>query len=461
MGPSFSEAAFFHFTTMLRHLLICLLIFSGWDALATAPADSVLAFPGAEGYGKYTTGGRGGKVFVVNNLNDHGPGSLREAINTPGPRIVVFAVSGTIALESKLTIKNNDITIAGQTAPGDGICIRNYTTTVDADNVIVRYMRFRMGDERKYEDDSFNGRGHAHIMIDHCSMSWSIDETASFYYMKYFTMQWCLIAESLDNSFHSKGPHGYGGIWGGELATFHHNLLASHTSRNPRFSGSSTVPNPPDELVDFENNVIFNWGGNSTYGGEKGRYNMINNYYKPGPATVKTYNRILNPWEPFGLYYLSGNVMVGDDKVTADNWRGVQGQKGEAVGGAKADAPFNTMPINLQSAADAYQSVLTKVGANLVRDAVDLRILRDVVTGKPREGKDSNGIIDSQTDVGGWPELKSLPAPQDTDHDGIPDEWERRHGLNPDDANDALGYKLDPHYTNIEVYLNELVKDKI
>ena len=320
-------------------------------------------------------------------------------------------------------------------------------------------MRFRMGDEKKYEDDSFNGRDHQNIIIDHCSMSWSIDETASFYYNKNFTMQWCIIAESLDHSFHSKGPHGYGGIWGGEKATFHHNLLASHTSRNPRFSGSSTVPNPPDEWLDFVNNVIYNWGGNSTYGGERGRYNMVNNYYKPGPATVKTYNRILNPWVPFGEYYLNGNVLVGDKKVSADNWLGVQGQKDEAVGSAKIDTPLRTMPINLQSAEDAYHSVIQKVGANIYRDEVDIRILQDLVTGTAKEGNDHNGIIDSQKEVGGWPVLRSLPAPADSDHDGIPDDWEKTHGLNPNDTADGGLVKLDKQYTNLEVYINSLVKE--
>lgn len=442
---------------MRRFLLGAFLVCSGF----AYSQDKPLAFPGAEGCGKYTTGGRGGKVCVVTNLNDDGPGSLRAAIKEKGSRTIVFAVSGTIALESPLSIKNGDLTIAGQSAPGDGICLKNYTVSSNADNVIIRYMRFRMGDERKHEDDAFNGRGHHDIIIDHCSMSWSIDETASFYYNKNFTMQWCLIAESLEHSFHSKGPHGYGGIWGGEPATFHHNLLASHTSRNPRFSGSSTVPNPPDEQVDFLNNVIFNWGANSTYGGEKGRYNIINNYYKPGPATIKTYNRILNPYAPLGQYFVSGNVLKDNAKVTADNWQGVVPEKGVDVEPARAGIKFSSMPINLQSAQEAYQAVLQKAGANLHRDAVDLRILKDVASGKPAEGGDHDGIIDSQKDVGGWPELKSLPAPADADQDGIPDAWEKQHGLNPKDAADGAAYKLDKQYTNLEVYLNSLVQDKI
>lgn len=443
----------------MKHTPLLLLLLLIINPLFASVTNGILAFPGAEGYGKCTTGGRGGKVYIVTNLTDSGEGSLRNAIQQKGPRTIVFAVSGTIALESRLTIKNGDVTIAGQTAPGDGICLKNYTTTIDADNVIVRYMRFRMGDERKFEDDSFNGRGHKNIIIDHCSMSWSIDETASFYYNKNFTMQWCIIAESLENSFHSKGPHGYGGIWGGEGATFHHNLIASHTSRNPRFSGSSTVPNPPDEYVDFVNNVIFNWGGNSTYGGEKGKYNMVNNYYKAGPATTKTYNRILNPWAPFGQYYLKGNVLAGNKDISTNNWLGVQGQKDENPALAKIDTPLKTMPITVQTAQEAYQLILEKAGCSLHRDAVDIRTLKDVATGVATEGSDHDGIIDSQKDVGGWPELKSLPAPTDTDHDGIPDDWEKQHDLNPNDGTDGASLKLDKQYTNLEVYLNSLVKE--
>jgi len=320
-------------------------------------------------------------------------------------------------------------------------------------------MRFRMGDERKYQDDAFNGTRQTDIIIDHCSMSWSIDETASFYYNKNFTMQWCLMAESLEHSFHVKGPHGYGGIWGGEGASFHHNLLANHTSRNPRFSGSNTVPNPPNELVDFVNNVIYNWQSNSTYGGEKGNYNMINNYYKPGPATVKTRNRILNPYEELGKFYLSGNVLEGNKKVTADNWLGVIGEKNAAVDKARVNKPFDVVSINQQNAHEAYKCVLKKAGANISRDAVDLRIINDVKTATATEGGDHDGIIDSQNDVGGWPVLKSLPAPTDTDQDGMPDIWEQKHGLNPKNAADATLYKLSKDYTNLEVYLNSLVED--
>ncbi len=419
-------------------------------------AFPTLAFPGAEGFGKYATGGRGGKVIKVTNLEDSGPGSLREAVNAKGPRIVVFDVSGTITLQSKLVIKNGDLTIAGQTAPGDGICLRDYTTTIAADNVIIRYMRFRLGDETKQEDDAINGtRPQNNIIIDHCSMSWSVDECASFYHNRNFTMQWCIIAQSMNNSVHSKGAHGYGGIWGGGGASFHHNLLAHNKSRNPRFSGSSTTQNSEDELVDFTNNVIYNWGSNSAYGGEKGRYNMVNNYYKPGPATgKKVRSRVVNPWSPYGRFYVDGNFVEGDDKVSSSNWSG--GVQCDRLDSVMQIMPFKVEAINVESAKKAYDKVLQSAGASLRRDAIDAAIVKDVRTGNAKYGAD--GIIDSQKEVGGWPALKSLPALTDTDGDGMPDEWEKKNGLNPEDPGDAAGYQLSKGYTNIEVYINSLVK---
>ncbi|MDH7460173.1 pectate lyase [Chitinophagaceae bacterium 26-R-25] len=426
---------------------------------AISTTDRAIAFPGAEGFGKYTTGGRGGKVWVVTNLNDAGPGSLREAVEAKGPRIIVFAVSGTIELASKLAVKNGDITIAGQSAPGDGICLKNYSFIVEADNVIVRYMRSRLGAEKHQEDDAMGGtRQHNNIIIDHCSASWSVDETASFYHNRNFTMQWCIVAESLNNSVHSKGEHGYGGIWGGESATFHHNLLADHKSRNPRFSGSATTPNQPDELVDFCNNVIFNWGENSSYGGEKGSYNMVCNYYKPGPATKgKIADRIIQPWSPLGKFYVFGNVVEGNASVSINNWNG--GVQTVSLDSAKALAPFEVEKVKYTSAKDAYAAVLKYAGANKFRDAADQRVVEQARTGKATTGKNRNGIIDSPEDVGGWPELRSLPAPIDSDKDGMPDEWETAHGLNPNNANDAAAYTLDKQYTNLEMYLNGLVAD--
>lgn len=421
-----------------------------------APGDKrPLAFPGAEGFGKYTTGGRGGRVIIVSNLNDSGEGSLRKAIRVKEPRVIVFAVSGTIALESPLDINHGNLTIAGQSAPGGGICLKNFATNIKADNVIIRYLRFRLGDESRQESDAFGGtNGRSGIIIDHCSVSWSTDECASFYRNRNFTLQWCIISESLNASVHSKGEHGYGGIWGGEGASFHHNLLAHHSSRLPRFSGSSSTLNSPEELVDFRNNVIYNWGHNNTYGGEKGRYNVVNNYYKPGPATRKSVReRIVNPSEPYGKFFVSGNYMAGSPEVTADNWKGgVQCDDPASAFEAKA---FPVEEIPVQTAGEAYREVLEDAGASLWRDAVDERVVREVRKGTASYGE--KGIINSQKEVGGWPVLKQEPAPADSDRDGMPDKWERRKGLQAGDPSDASRYDLDKQYSNIEVYLNGLV----
>lgn len=417
--------------------------------------DEVLAFPGAEGFGKYTTGGRGGAVFVVSTLNDHGPGSLREAIGKKMARTILFSVSGTISLESQLDINQGDLTLAGQSAPGDGICIRNYPVRINADNIIIRYMRFRMGDEKKVQGDAFYGMRHKNIIIDHCSMSWSTDECSSFYDNENFTMQWCIISESLNASVHEKGEHGYGGIWGGMGASFHHNLLANHNSRNPRFCGARYHKKPEREVVDFCNNVIYNWGINSSYAGEQGNHNMINNYYKPGPATPQSKaERILNPWSPFGKFYVQGNVVVGSPKVTADNWAG--GVQGDHVDSAFSDKPIPVIAIDTQSANEAYEKVLRHAGASFKRDKVDARIVKEVESGATSFGV--NGIINSQVDVGGWPELISSSPLEDNDEDGLPDRWEKKNKLDPKDVSDATEFTKSRQYTNLEVYLNSIVQ---
>jgi pectate lyase len=438
------------------------------------------AFPGAEGFGKYTTGGRGGKVIYVTNLEDNTlPGSLRYAVNQTGARIVVFAVSGTIQLKSVLNIRNANITIAGQTAPGDGITLRDYTVYNDADNVIIRYIRFRMGDETNQENDAIWGRNRKNIIIDHCTMSWNTDECASFYDNENFTMQWCLLSESLRNSVHGKGAHGYGGIWGGRKASFHHNLLSSHDSRNPRFCGSRYSNKPDLELVDFRNNVIYNWGSNNAYAAEGGSYNMVNNYYKAGPATSSSSrSRFLQPYaddgsnnQPkgtYGKFYIDGNYTTGSAVVSGDNWLGVAlhssfatNAPGITKNDIKSDTEFLASNVTTHSAQNAYLKVLDYAGASLVRDVVDQRIIQDATTGTATfmtGGNGSiNGLIDTQSAVGGWPELKTLPAPFDSDGDGMPDAWEDANGLQKNDPSDAQLNSVDGKYPNVEVYINSLV----
>jgi pectin methylesterase-like acyl-CoA thioesterase len=457
-----------------------------------------LAFPGAEGGGRFAIGGRGGTVYEVTTLADSGPGSLRDGISQPN-RTIVFRVSGVINLQSRLAINKNNITIAGQTAPGDGICLKGYCVNIQASNIIVRYIRCRFSDANNVDDDamnSFNGL-YENIIVDHCSMSWSIDETATFYGIKNFTLQWCIIAESLYRSKHDKGDHGYGGIWGGANASFHHNLVAHHTARTPRFGGARTgyTPYPTEEMVDFRNNVIYNWGAiNSVYGGEGGRTNMVNNYYKPGPATPGSLtvssnsnkrNRILNytsfantntdtTWG--GKFYITGNVVDGYPDITADNWtKGVQKD-----GYAKADALLATARVNTpypfsmsrtQTAADAYKSVLDSAGAILPRrDAIDARIVRETSTGtatyegaayKAQTGTGithPSGIIDSQDDTGGFIPYGGNTPPVDSDKDGMADAWELANGLSPTNAADRNTVAANG-YTNLENYLNGITKD--
>ena len=433
--------------------------------------DHLPSFPGAEGHGSKTRGGRGGKVIAVTNLNDSGPGSLRAAVEAEKPRIVVFRVSGTIPLKRALKIRNPYITIAGQTAPGDGICLRDHMLSIDADEVIIRYIRVRLGDATESDADAIGSRGHKNIILDHVSASWSVDETISIYHCENVTVQWCLISESLYQSHHAKGHHGFGGIWGGDYSTYHHNLLAHHSSRNPRFASGAGH-------TDYRNNVIYNWGYNSAYGGEKQQrgnpkfnfttINMVANYYKPGPATGSgaVRRRIVSPSSrdgasDFGQWYVAENYMHGDPKVTADNWAGgVQPQGGDKyMKVLKLAAPWKAMPIRQQTAKEAYRQVLQRAGASLPkRDPVDARIVKDVRTGTARFGETygggGKGIIDSQKAAGGWPQLKSRAAPPDTDGDGMPDKWEIGHGLNPRAAADGSKDQDGDGYTNVEEYLN-------
>ena len=494
---------------MKKVLLIAVLAIAN-IFVAEAQFEYSPAFPGAEGFGRYTSGGRdedgGFSVYHVTSLEDSGPGTFRFGAATAGKKIIVFDVSGTIHLQSALKIQGNK-TILGQTAPGDGICLADYPVSIGGSNVIIRYMRFRMGDIKGVEDDALSSSHHddsklSNIIVDHCSVSWSTDECASFYGNINFTMQYCIISESLRVSVHGKGTHGYGGIWGGQNASFHHNLIIHHDSRNPRFDHDyvSTLKGP----IDYVNNVLYNWGGNSTYGGESAqnstsRYiNMINNYYKPGPAT-KWKTRLLNPTticsnctsaDPHtatpGKFYITGNYMYGSPEVTNDNlcdaaidpdqngisyvtWKANYATSTRAISTSYDFDEYNV--ISMHAAEKAFDKVLKYAGASYQRDDLDKRLRWEALKGiayfKGSKGSE-NGIIDTQSDVGGWPELKQADKPVDTDKDGIPDEWETAHGLNPNKAADAVEFTIcenDPNntnsvkYTNLEVYANYLVQD--
>jgi len=447
--------------------------------LSTGASANPIAFPGAESFGKYATGGRGGKVFVVTNLNDNGPGILREAIKAKEPRIIVFAVSGTIHLQSVFEIKSENVTIAGHSAPGDGICLADYPVVIKANNVIVRYMRFRMGDRYHNvgatagsgHDDAFSSIKKSNIIIDHCSMSWSTDEVCSVYAGHSTTLQRNIISEPLNFSYHfEKGDkdfenHGYGGILGGLHTSFHHNLYAYCVSRTPRFNGTWHTET---ELVDFKNNVIYNWGTNNVYGGEGGTYNIENNYYKPGPTTKESARtKVANPYKspsiPFGKFFINGNKVEGGDNISNNNWLGVTMNEGnqQDMENAKTTTPFAVETIATHSAIDAYNSVLKNAGASFKRDTLDQRIVRDVAnkTGKiiDVQGGFPHGTPYTTSNIA-WPVLKTVTAAKDADLDGMPDDWEKKSNLNANDDSDASKTSLDKHYSNIEVYLNSILK---
>ena len=455
------------------------------------------AFPGAEGFGRYTTGGRGGAVYHVTRLDDDNEeGSLRWACNRPGKRTIVFDVSGTIYLKSALALQGNNVTIAGQTAPGGGICIADYPFTINADNVILRYLRFRLGNRNVayHEGDGLGAMDHNNIIVDHCSVSWSIDECMSVYGGKNLTVQWCLVAQSLVNAGHEKGPHGYGGNWGGSGASYHHNLIVHHTSRTPRLGprpGTQT-----DERMDMRNNVMYNWAGEGCYGGEGMNVNIVNNYYKPGPATMTrganiqkriagigvrtseyTGHNTDNPnswdimWHKWGTFYVTGNYNSLHSDVTNDNWKyGIKDQinnskcdntfNDEVEAQMKLSKPIDYYAVTTHTAEMAYERVLSYVGCSKQRDSYDNTMVNDVREGKATYTASGNtaGFINSQNDCGGWPTLNSTDAPKDTDGDGMPDEWESANGLNPNDASDGTVVCADG-YTNLEHYLNSLVAD--
>ena len=488
----------------------------------TAPA-----FPGAEGHGRYVTGGRGGEVRHVTNLNDKGEGSLRAAVNGNNKKIVVFDISGIIALESDLVIGANT-TIEGQTAPAPGITVR-YRTVRPSDNNIIRFLRIRRGEEKDVNDgaDATWQRQKDGIVLDHCSFSWSIDEIASFYDNQHFTMQWCTLGEALANPGHSKGEHSYGGIWGGKGASFHHNFLCHMQNRVPRFCGARYNWDKYDtekyansiqaEIVDFRNCVMYNWGGgNGCYGGTGGgNINIVNNYYKAGPATNNktrvTQISVATSSNASGSdfigycsrYYINGNyVTAAGNKAENYDWQGViydagtsiidrehyipdtkhmygesikyrKNSKDEDCVIIKLDNEVETGKVTTHSAQNAYQQVLAYAGASLYRDDVDARYMKEAADGtttytgsaeKTGDGKaiaHRPGIIDFVKDQGEYTlESNGRPDNFDTDSDGMPDAWETANGLDPL-SNDAAEYTLDKHgfYTNVEVYCNSLVEE--
>ena len=431
----------------------------GQTSTGMAPLpDAIPAFPGAWGGGMFATGGRGGKVIAVINLNNDGPGSLREAVETPGPRIVVFRVSGTIDLQSDLVVAHSNLTIAGQTAPGDGICLKRFPLKIsEANDVVVRFLRVRPGDESGRRHDGIEVRRATNVMIDHCSVSWSIDEGINTWHeTKNLTVQWCLIAEALDRPFHSD-PHGYGASWGGEDCSYHHNLFAHCAGRNPSIAGQER-----DRTINMDHrcSVIYNWR-HRTCDGKPMQVNVVNNYYKPGPATqARVRRRIVRIDDTRSAYgypsfwFIEGNVVEGAPEISTDNWKGGVHLKDDASEAeSRRRTAFPVRPVPTQSAEESYALVLQHVGATLPRrDPLDTRIVREVKTGVPTFG---NGIIDTPRQVGGWPELKSVAAPPDADGDGMPDAWETAHKLNPHNAADGAWDSDNDGYTNIEEFLNQ------
>lgn len=449
----------------------------------------VPAFPGADGYGRYSKGGRGGAVYYVTTLKDvDSVGTFRYAVTHLANATILFKVSGTIHLNSGLSISQSNLTIAGQSAPGDGICIADYPVTVSGSNLIIRYMRFRMGDRKLTADeadgaDAFGGRFCSNIIVDHCSISWSTDECASFYANTNFTMQWCIISESLRMSLHSKGAHGYGAIWGGLGASYYHNMMIHHDSRTPRF-GTGNVEPLSDHKTDMRNNVIYNWSGNGCYGAEGMCINIINNYYRPGAATTtSSKNRFISiddatPADSvsvWGKFYINGNINDKYTSVNSDNWTGVVINTSTLINGqatqadVKSDTIIGQVPLLHQhTATGCYEPVLNYVGCSLHRDELDERLVGECRNGTYTfmgASASKGGIIDSVNDLkpanaaddwSPWPTLNSTTPPTDTDEDGMPDQWEEANGLNPNNTEDRNA-RSSEGYTMLEIYLNSLV----
>lgn len=408
------------------------------------------AFPGAEGWGRFAQGGRGGKLIEVTNLNDEGPGSFRAAVMDTAHRMVTFKVSGTISLKSPLEIVSPYLTIAGQTAPGDGICLKNYPLhIVNTHDIVVRGLRIRPGTESGMigsEIDGVEVRESSNVIFDHCSVSWSCDEGVNNWHKSSFvTFQWCLISEPLNKSVHEKGAHGFGATIGGYKSTFHHNIIANATARNPSIGGNNLNPTV---MLDVRNCLFSNWKQRSC-DGKPLSVNIVNNYFKPGPATLpEVKSRIVrvDNSEKYGfssLWYVDGNYIEGNSEVSADNWKGgVDFGEGTSEIRNRMKHPTELAPVTTQSAVEAYTLVLKNAGAiTPARDSQDSRVIAQIVSGK--YSKSTDGVIDKVEQAGGWPELKSIAPSKDENKDGIPDGWkatQRNEG-----------------YTDLEVYINSLI----
>lgn len=428
------------------------------------------AFPGAEGFGAFIQGGRGGKVYHVTTLNDgNSPGTLRYAVSQSGRRTVVFDVSGVIALNAPLEIKHNNITIAGQTAPGEGICIKNYPLIINADNVIIRFLRLRLGEAS--QNSALVVQNRQRIMIDHCSISWSTMQNINIQNNALLTMQWCIISEALNRT--NEGYNGAGAKLGGLSSSFHHNLFVSNARQNPYFENMSLKSSSFAQLVDFRNNVIINWDDNSSEGILRGRFNLVNNYYKSGPASLlPTRSQIIRLYDDnqkvsstiTPKLYLYGNFVYNNPLHTNDNWMGVYPNQQYIKEGKNPNLSWRQFfhaPVTLHTANRAFINVLRYAGASKKKDDVDIRLVLNITTNKfPHEGSrgSTGGLIDSPADVGGYKPYEKASALKDSDGDGIPDTWERTHGLNPKNPKDGSEFnKVKKDYTNLEVYMNSLV----
>ena len=480
-------------------------------------APRQLAFPTAEGYGRFATGGRGGHTYVVTSLddcpeNDLQKGTFRWAVKQPGRKIVTFAVSGTIYLTSALNLDCGDLTILGQTAPGNGICLADYPVTISCENAIIRYLRFRLGQRQVdyHEGDGFGFNGANNVIMDHCSVSWSIDECLSISAATNLTIQWCMVEQALNDAGHSKGAHGYGGNWGGTNVSFHHNLIAQCTSRVPRLGGDTSPLT--NDYCDLRNNVFYNWGGNGCYGAEAIDVNFVSNYYKPGPSTdqrsakiqkricapgirtasyIKTYPAFAHDLHRWGHFYTDGNYNPEHDDMNSDNWTvGIVNQvDASAQDGTWTSVTRDTIHLSeprefahvtTHTAQQAYEQVLLFAGASFHRDCVDEMIVRQVEErwGAARSGSNgaTYGQIDRQTDNvtngqlspdqvenGAWPLLQTYDKPRpDTDGDGVPDFYESAWELDEGDDSDGagiLGVGTYKGMSYVEAYVDGLYKE--